>query len=539
VVLLSLVALLPVALLAVSSIALASREVTKDINKQVQTTAAVSSVVIGSQTSDLVSLLHSYATRPSLASGVAAGAGGANQVNVSLASLAKATPGISASFVVSLQGISLYVYPSEPAIIGTNFKYRDWYTGLVSSGRPYVSPAIVTKEVGNPLAVTVTDYVTGANGTRVGIIGIEYSLSFVKSFAATIGRAQGVNLVVTDQAGTSLTANSTHALTSLLGDPDVRAARAGHSGLRDYTPAPSDGKPGTEELSAYSPVAGTGWTVVASVPESTAFAGLNRLRDTVLVITVVLVLVLLAGIRFLARSERRRRASDYLVRSRDRELAKVLEATDESFVSTDGDGVITAWNAQAEQLYGWAAPDVLGQGLVETLIPPESRKMYEEDLARYRTGSESVVIGRRVEMMSLHKDGHEIPVEVGVWAHEDGEGFSAFVHDITERVATVAELESARDQAMAASRLKSEFLANMSHEIRTPMNGVIGMSNLLLNTELSTEQREYAETVCTSGEALLTVIEDILDFSKIGRFRELSGFEGKARDRRSGSRSLS
>ena len=218
-----------------------------------------------------------------------------------------------------------------------------------------------------------------------------------------------------------------------------------------------------------------------------------------------------------ARDVTERRATETALEASERQTRQILETAHDAFISIDADGLVTGWNPQAEASFGWSRDEMLGRELAAIVIPESDREAHRAGLARFLATGEGSVLGRRLELTALHRDGHEFPVEITISPLETDSGFSfhAFLRDISQRKHDQEQLARARDQALEASSMKSMFVANVSHEIRTPMNGVIGMSELLLDTELDEVQREYVETICSSGESLLTIIDDILDFSKI------------------------
>ena len=211
-------------------------------------------------------------------------------------------------------------------------------------------------------------------------------------------------------------------------------------------------------------------------------------------------------------------------------LRRVLDAARHvSIIATDPQGVITVFNTGAERMLGYTNDEVIGLRTPELIHLPEevdarSRELTEE-YGRPIRGFDVFVARAREggweerEWTYVRKDGARLIVNLVVTAVRDEaggiNGFLGVAMDVTKRKETEQALIRAKIEAESANRAKSLFLANMSHEIRTPMNGVIGMTGLLLDTDLDAEQRSYAEASESSAQSLLALINDILDFSKI------------------------
>jgi two-component system, OmpR family, phosphate regulon sensor histidine kinase PhoR len=182
-------------------------------------------------------------------------------------------------------------------------------------------------------------------------------------------------------------------------------------------------------------------------------------------------------------------------------LHRVIDTTHEAYVAMDEAGTITAWNREAEKLFGWPEREALGRTVEETLVPERLRSQHRNGLDQYLRTGEGPVLDHRLALPALRRDGSEIHVELTIspLEEEGRRSFHAFLHDISER--------------QAAEELKSQFFALVSHELRTPLTSIIGYAEMVDEIErddMSREGREYMGIIKRSAEKLDRLVQDLL-----------------------------
>ncbi|MEP7300615.1 MAG: ATP-binding protein [Caldimonas sp.] len=218
--------------------------------------------------------------------------------------------------------------------------------------------------------------------------------------------------------------------------------------------------------------------------------------------------------------------------AKNRRLATIVEQSNESILTRDLDGRITSWNKGAERLFGWSAAEAIGRSALdldsEASVPvatdrslarlPSAATWTSEGLRLTKSGARIHVSVTRAPL--LDQNGHvvgEIRIARDVTELKKAQALLIGAKEELEArvLERTAQLALARDESDAANRAKSAFLATMSHEIRTPMNGVVGMIDVLEQSNLKRSQAEIVGTIRESAYALLGIVDDVLDFSKI------------------------
>lgn len=231
-------------------------------------------------------------------------------------------------------------------------------------------------------------------------------------------------------------------------------------------------------------------------------------------------------------------AAKEIAEASEKRLRSITTSANDAIIMMNAQGSISYWNPAAERILGYRPDEAVGQNLHNLLAPERYIAEHQAAFPIYQKTGRGNAIGKTLELYAKRKNGEEIAIALSLSAvFLNGEWNAVgILRDVSELKRYEAELRSAKEaaevlntrleesvlearrlatEAEKANAAKSEFLASMSHEIRTPMNAIIGMADLLWESPLNTDQKQYVRIFKSAGENLLNLINDILDISKV------------------------
>ncbi len=407
-------------------------------------------------------------------------------------------PGFASFDIVTASGRLEARWPSDPAAIGKSVATKDFFTGVMRSGHPYVSEALQQTTLPSELVVGLSAPVRDASGRIVGILQGTLPVSTLGDIIGGTAIRGGGQLVIVDQAGHALSGPAASATSSFGSMPLVAKALAGRTGSATGA-VPGFG--GTQ-LVGYAPVPTTGWGVIAEDPLATLDSPLTALTERLVAIGL-LVLVLAVGTALLVAALLRRLSREH------EEAGALLASVGEGVATIDLSGRPMRVNPALERLTGRSAAELMNHGWSDAFALYEQRGKaitWEDSIASEAIRDRHVIASTGYDIRLARSDGRRIPIALTAAPLLVGD-------DLLGAVVVVRDVSHERE----VDQLKSSLVSTVSHELRTPLTMIQGFSELLLTRDdLGTERsREALEQVHSSAKRLGRLIDDLLSVSRI------------------------
>lgn len=459
------VCLLALLALTGTSLRLVNAAAERDARARVLDTATIVGVAATLQIDRLTALVGRAAQQPELVDPLLLGPDPRDGLRIqnNLDQLHQIHQGVATVFVTDPTGRLLAVSPETPSILGTRFNSRDWFQGISRTGvTSYVSNAYRSAVTGHPLVIAAAAPIEGPRRQRLGYLVMGYGLNAIRQLVATVSRTRGIQVTVTDRAGTVLAgASHPNTLVSVLGNPAVSAALDGRSGVQ-Y------GRNGS--LTAYVPVPGVGWAISVTSNQSDVIQARHRITLSVLALAALLAVGLLSGAGLLAAAQRQRRRIQtslaehrQAMQAQETQFRALVHHSNDIIMSVGSDGVVRYLNDSILALLGHQADDLLGQPLIGIAHPDDT-----ETLREIWAAGRPDAVGR-IRWRARHADGSWRHLETQ-WSNQTDEpalgGYVLNSRDVTKQVELELQLaDQALHDTLTGLANRALFLDRVAHTL--------------------------------------------------------------------------